>query len=164
MKTCFPLSRFLAALMPHSTKVLISGNRDQLMDTPSCLKVEPLQASIESFLCGGNVGHSQNYKQYRPIFQDEKSLMWMSAVQDYVKGEPSITYLQVKSVFFIQYVLYIYVGLNYCERDLSAQFVKQLFVCLSLFICRKKKLDEGFCVELLIRRTRPPASELVRKR
>ena len=37
-------------------------------------------------------------------------------------------------------------------------------MCLSLCICRKKKLDEGFCVELLIRRTRPPASELVRKR
>ena len=37
-------------------------------------------------------------------------------------------------------------------------------MCLSLCICRKKKLDEGFCVELLIRRTRPPASGLVRKK
>lgn len=48
---------------PHPRKVLISGNRDQLMDTASCLK-------------------------------DERSLMWMSAVQDYVKNEPSVTYLQ----------------------------------------------------------------------
>jgi len=51
------------ASQPHPQKVLISGNRDQLMDTASCLK-------------------------------DEKSLMWMSAVQDYVKGEDSVTYLQ----------------------------------------------------------------------
>jgi len=51
------------ASQPHPQKVLISGNRDQLMDTASCLK-------------------------------DEKSLMWMSAVQDYVTGEPSVTYLQ----------------------------------------------------------------------
>ena len=32
------------------------------------------------------------------LYQDERSLMWMSAVQDYVKSEPSVTYLQVRSL------------------------------------------------------------------
>ena len=40
------------------------------------------------------------HKTWKDDFiQDEKSLMWMSAVQDYVKGEPSVTYLQVSRRF-----------------------------------------------------------------
>lgn len=52
------------AAQPHPHKILISGNRDQLMDTATCRKYE------------------------------KSSSFWMAAMQDYVKKEPSINYLE----------------------------------------------------------------------
>ena len=95
----------------HYIQVLISGNRDQLMDTASCLKVEPTMLDSgkkrpsECFFSGQICIHKLIFSfvelksQEHLFFQDEKSLMWMSAVQDYVMEEPSVTYLQVSNWF-----------------------------------------------------------------
>lgn len=52
---------------PHKHKLLISGNRDQYMDTETCRKHE------------------------------KTSGFWVAAIQQYVKEEPSVTYLEDQS-------------------------------------------------------------------
>ena len=101
------------------------------MDTASCLKVweKCIFKTIDSqkecsdwfFLSG------QIHKTCKDDFiQDEKSLMWMSAVQDYVTGEPSVTYLQVNERFVENFIGSKYLQMN--NSDLLASKVNSRFV------------------------------------
>ena len=62
---------------PHQHKILISGNRDQLMDSAAKVRLVV------------RLSHSFSYLQHKPA-----EIFWTKQIQEYVKGDSSVVYLE----------------------------------------------------------------------